>query len=136
MSETGLVAYCATEDAQGLTGSVAIGEGETFDVGGALEEGDGTIVVVAHSEHDRALGMFEGMKRTDVPNGAEPVNPEDLPEEEIDATRAAADEASKLGLDLREIDGSGAGGRITIDDVRKAGDQPTAGAAGDDGEES
>ena len=44
------------------------------------------------------------------------------PQEEIDATDAARRKARDLGVDLREVQGSGAEGRITVDDVRERGE--------------
>jgi pyruvate/2-oxoglutarate dehydrogenase complex dihydrolipoamide acyltransferase (E2) component len=41
-------------------------------------------------------------------------------EEEPDATDAAMQKAEQLGVDLSEIEGSGAGGRITVKDVMSA----------------
>ena len=41
-------------------------------------------------------------------------------EEEPDATDAARQKAEQLGVDLSEIEGSGAGGRITVKDVASA----------------
>ena len=41
-------------------------------------------------------------------------------EEEPDATDAAKQKAEQLGVDLSEIEGSGAGGRITVRDVISA----------------
>jgi pyruvate/2-oxoglutarate dehydrogenase complex dihydrolipoamide acyltransferase (E2) component len=41
-------------------------------------------------------------------------------EEEPDATDAARQKAEQLGVDLSEIEGSGAGGRITVKDVVQA----------------
>lgn len=42
--------------------------------------------------------------------------------EEIEATDAARRKARELGVNLREVRGSGPGGRITVDDVRKKGE--------------
>lgn len=42
--------------------------------------------------------------------------------EEIEATDAARRKARELGVNLREVRGSGTGGRITVDDVRKKGE--------------
>ena len=41
-------------------------------------------------------------------------------EEEPDATHAARQKAEQLGVNLSEIEGSGAGGRITVKDVVSA----------------
>lgn len=44
------------------------------------------------------------------------------PQGEIDATDAARRKARDLGVDLREVQGSGSEGRITVDDVRERGE--------------
>jgi pyruvate/2-oxoglutarate dehydrogenase complex dihydrolipoamide acyltransferase (E2) component len=44
-------------------------------------------------------------------------------EEEPDVTDAARQKAEQLGVDLSQIEGSGAGGRITVKDVVSAGNQ-------------
>jgi pyruvate/2-oxoglutarate dehydrogenase complex dihydrolipoamide acyltransferase (E2) component len=44
-------------------------------------------------------------------------------EEEPDATEAARQRAEQLGVDLSQVQGSGAGGRITIKDVQSAAKQ-------------
>jgi pyruvate/2-oxoglutarate dehydrogenase complex dihydrolipoamide acyltransferase (E2) component len=44
-------------------------------------------------------------------------------EEEPDATEAARQKADELGVDLSQVKGSGAGGRITIKDVQSAAKQ-------------
>ena len=41
-------------------------------------------------------------------------------QEELDATHAARQKAEQLGVDLSEVEGSGAGGRITVKDVVQA----------------
>jgi pyruvate/2-oxoglutarate dehydrogenase complex dihydrolipoamide acyltransferase (E2) component len=43
-------------------------------------------------------------------------------QEEIEATDAARRKARELGVNLREVQGSGTGGRVTVDDVRKKGE--------------
>ncbi len=43
-------------------------------------------------------------------------------QEEIEATDAARRKARELGVNLREVRGSGPGGRIRVDDVRKKGE--------------
>ena len=42
--------------------------------------------------------------------------------EQIKATGAARRKAEELGVDLAEIEGSGADGQITVEDVRKKGE--------------
>jgi pyruvate/2-oxoglutarate dehydrogenase complex dihydrolipoamide acyltransferase (E2) component len=44
------------------------------------------------------------------------------PREDVGATDAARRKARELGVDLREVRGSGSGGRITVDDVRRRGE--------------
>jgi pyruvate/2-oxoglutarate dehydrogenase complex dihydrolipoamide acyltransferase (E2) component len=41
-------------------------------------------------------------------------------EEGVDATGAARQRAEELGVDLSQVEGSGAGGRITVKDVMSA----------------
>jgi pyruvate/2-oxoglutarate dehydrogenase complex dihydrolipoamide acyltransferase (E2) component len=41
---------------------------------------------------------------------------------EVNATEAARHTARELGVDLTEVDGTGSGGQITVDDVRRKGD--------------
>jgi len=41
---------------------------------------------------------------------------------EVKATEAARRTARELGVDLTEVDGTGSGGEITVDDVRRKGD--------------
>ena len=54
-------------------------------------------------------------------NGGSPAGPrEEI--EEIEATDAARRKARELGVDLGEVRGSGADGRITVDDVRRKGE--------------
>lgn len=48
--------------------------------------------------------------------------PDDSAAEEIKATAAARRKAQDLGVDLTSVDGTGADGQITVDDVRKKGD--------------
>lgn len=44
------------------------------------------------------------------------------PKDDVEATDAARRKARELGVDLREVRGSGPGGRIRIDDVRRRGE--------------
>lgn len=44
-------------------GSVSIGDGETFDVGAALDEGNGTIRVEEGSAEERALADYPVLAR-------------------------------------------------------------------------
>jgi pyruvate/2-oxoglutarate dehydrogenase complex dihydrolipoamide acyltransferase (E2) component len=51
----------------------------------------------------------------DTDNGA--------PEADYDATEAAMRHAEELGVDLSELEGSGAEGRITVHDVKRAAEE-------------
>lgn len=121
-----LAAFAVAGD-EPIAGSVVVGgEGETFDVGEALEEGDGTIVVVAGSNLEHSLNGFAGLKREKVPEGAQPVNADEAPPPEVKASDAAKRKASELNVDLSTVDGSGSNGAITVKDVEEAAD-PAAG---------
>lgn len=52
-------------------------------------------------------------------NGGSSAN---VAQDEVDATDAARRKARELGVDLREVRGSGPGGRVQIDDVRRSGE--------------
>jgi pyruvate/2-oxoglutarate dehydrogenase complex dihydrolipoamide acyltransferase (E2) component len=43
--------------------------------------------------------------------------------EKLNATEAAIRQASELGVDLEELEGSGAEGRITVKDVKQAAEE-------------
>ena len=71
-----------------------------------------------HAYPDKKVGPAEEI----IPD-ASPVKeiPEAFPgKESIDATQAAIDLAEAEGIDLSGVSGTGAGGRITLNDVRKA----------------
>jgi polyhydroxyalkanoic acid synthase PhaR subunit len=61
---------------------------------------------------DRILAALEGGFAT---NGT--------PEAEIKATDAARRKAAELGVDLAEVEGTGADGQITVEDVRRKGER-------------
>jgi hypothetical protein len=67
---------------------------------------------------DRLLSALESGSAT---NGAAPA-PDGAREGQIKATDAARRKAEQLGVDLAEVDGTGAGGQITVEDVRRKGD--------------
>jgi pyruvate dehydrogenase E2 component (dihydrolipoamide acetyltransferase) len=50
---------------------------------------------------------------------AEPGQSSDTGEESIKATPTARQRAEELGVDLREVEGTGSGGQITVGDVKK-----------------
>lgn len=115
------VAFQARElDGEPISGgSVAIGDGETLDVAAALEEGNGTITVDADSAEAHALSTYPGVKRVAVPEDAQDDDDEAAPR----VSRAAADKAAKLGVDLNEVEGTGAGGAITVGDVERTAEE-------------
>ena len=64
---------------------------------------------------DRVLAALDAS----IDYGARPVGPG----ENVEATDAARRTAEELGISLQDIRGSGAGGRITVDDVRRKGER-------------
>jgi pyruvate/2-oxoglutarate dehydrogenase complex dihydrolipoamide acyltransferase (E2) component len=113
-----LVAY-ATRDDEAIAGSVSVGDGEAFDIGAALEEGEGTITVVAGSLLERSLDGVPALERVTVPEGAEAVNAEEAEGTAPDATDAAVRKAAELDVDLAEVTGTGADGAIKVTDVEE-----------------
>ncbi len=71
---------------------------------------------------DRLLAALENINS---PNGAqaapqaEAAPQESAPQEEIRATAAARRKAQELGVELAEVEGTGANGQVTVDDVRR-----------------
>lgn len=123
------VAYAARdENAEDLGGSIFVNDEKTIDVAQELDEGEGVIVVAAGSPEARALGGFPALEQVSVPEGRELAGDEQEPAGP-NATDAALELAAEKGVDLGQVKGTGADGRITVDDVRAA--EPTA----DDGEE-
>lgn len=123
-----LTAFTARGEAS-IAGTVSVGDGETFDVGQALKEGEGTIVVLAGSRLEYALQGFDALKPTSVPEGAVAVNADEAKSGEttVKASKAAKNKAAKLGVDLSQVEGSGAGGAITVEDVEKAAEASNGG---------
>jgi pyruvate/2-oxoglutarate dehydrogenase complex dihydrolipoamide acyltransferase (E2) component len=120
------VAFAArSEELSG--GTVNYGDGSTFDVVAGLSQNGGVIVVDGDTPLAYALDGFPGLKRTAVPNGAESVEEGRGPREAPEATPAAARKAQELGVDLSEVEGSGADGKITADDVAKAAESAPTG---------
>jgi polyhydroxyalkanoic acid synthase PhaR subunit len=69
---------------------------------------------------DRLLSVLENGSASNgitapAPDGAQEVS-------QVKATDAARRKAQELGVDLDEVDGTGAGGQITVEDVRRKGD--------------
>jgi hypothetical protein len=66
---------------------------------------------------DRLLAALEN---TNSPNGAQAAPQAEPPqEEEIRATAAARRKAQELGVELAEVEGTGANGQVTVNDVRR-----------------
>ena len=68
------------------------------------------------------LDPGETSNRVDLSNPSDKALVEDgklvlITESKIDATDAAIERAAELGVDLRSVQGTGSGGRITLDDV-------------------
>jgi len=84
----------------------------------AVEEATGTKATLTASEAQNLTG--EPMESA----APAEVAPEAAPEEaEVDATPAAEAKAEELGVDLAEVEGSGADGRVTVGDVEAAADE-------------
>jgi hypothetical protein len=64
--ESKKAAFAALGD-EPIAGTVVVGDGETFDVGKALKEGGGKIVVDSGSELERSLVGYPGLES--VPAG-------------------------------------------------------------------
>lgn len=62
----------------------------------------------------------DGEARTDTATAE--AEPEAQEPESIKATDAARRRAEELGVDLREVEGTGSGGQVTVDDVKKKAD--------------
>jgi pyruvate/2-oxoglutarate dehydrogenase complex dihydrolipoamide acyltransferase (E2) component len=125
-----LAAFAARGD-EPIAGTVAVGDGETFDVGEALDDGSGVIVVVSGSRLEYALSYYPALESVKVPDGAEPINADDVAPQ-VRASQAARDRAAELGVDLSEVEGTGASGAIKVSDVEDAAE---AAGAGTDSEE-
>ena len=68
---------------------------------------------------DRLLSALESGSAS---NGTVAPAPDGAQEEQVRATDAARRKAEELGVDLRQVQGTGAGGQITVEDVRRKGD--------------
>lgn len=97
-------------------GLLAVGDGD-FNVGDALEEGDGTIVVYQHdSRLVDLLEAYPALKRVSAPRGAEAINP---------YGRRTHDDL-KLLASLRDLEGLGHASRDRLADVLLAHDAELA----------
>jgi len=68
---------------------------------------------------DRLLAAFEGAQNSGVAEAVAETNGSTI---EVSATDAARRKARELGVDLAEVEGTGNGGQITVEDVRRKGD--------------
>jgi pyruvate/2-oxoglutarate dehydrogenase complex dihydrolipoamide acyltransferase (E2) component len=94
-------------------------------VAGQAQEAAGQVGQVAQGVQDtagRAAGQAQEAVGGAAQQAQETVGGGDQ-EEEPDATEAARQKADELGVDLSQVEGSGAGGRITIKDVQSAAKQ-------------
>lgn len=74
------VAFRLTKDAEKAKfsgGSVSVGDGETFDIGAALQEGNGTIRVDEGSAEERALNDHPALARGEAEKPAGKPAPKD-----------------------------------------------------------
>lgn len=129
--ETKQAAFAARGD-EPIAGTVVVGDGETFNVGEALEEGDGVIVVVSGGALERSLGGFSGLETVKVPDGAEAIDAAEEKVVDVKASQAAKNKAAELGVDLATVEGSGSKGAITVEDVEKASAGESSSVAGDE----
>ena len=68
---------------------------------------------------DRLLAALEGAQNGEVTEAVAETNGSAT---EVSATDAARRKARELGVDLSEVEGTGNGGQITVEDVRRKGD--------------
>jgi pyruvate/2-oxoglutarate dehydrogenase complex dihydrolipoamide acyltransferase (E2) component len=100
------------QEAAGQVGQVAQGVQDTAGrAAGQAQEAVGG----AAQQAQEAAGQATQQAQEAVGGGGQ--------EEEPDATEAARQKADELGVDLSQVKGSGAGGRITIKDVQSAAKQ-------------
>ena len=96
----------------------------------ALESGNTQDALAAQALYAEALGDDEAPEVELGPIKVDPV-PADLQEEDedLDATAAAEALAEAEGVDLSEVEGSGADGRILVSDVQAEVDAENEGLA-------
>jgi len=82
----------------------------------AIEQNPG-LLDAALSEASRAVGELEGGTAQDA---ADETGRAEQSDTGVEATDAARRKAGELGVDLSQIEGSGAGGRILVRDVKEA----------------
>jgi hypothetical protein len=81
---------------------------------GAAQQAQDTAVGAAQQAQG-AVGQVAGLAGQ---AGQAQTGPQGGGQEELNATEAARRKAEELGIDLYQIEGSGSGGRITVDDVK------------------
>ncbi len=93
---------------------------------GAVGAGEGREAVpVTAPAGPQALAVAEGTPA--APGGSEPGRPAEAPpERRLKVTPLAARLAAEKGVDLRQVQGTGPGGRITRDDILQAAERPAA----------
>jgi pyruvate/2-oxoglutarate dehydrogenase complex dihydrolipoamide acyltransferase (E2) component len=106
----------ALQQAQEAVGQVA---GQAQEAAGKVTEQVGQVAQGVQVTAGRAAGQAQeaagGVAQQAAGGGGQ--------EEEPDATEGARQKADELGVDLSQVQGSGAGGRITIKDVQSAAKQ-------------
>lgn len=117
-------------------GSVNVGNGETLNLGEALDEGiveftvgdatvevaspAGEIVVEAGSAAEEALRAHPAFKSTKAPDVEPPPPSFDSDRYTSAAASEKAAAAAEAGVDVDAIVGTGADGKVKVDDVEKA----------------
>lgn len=86
---------------------VSSSHAEDIHTGASFAPGEVAVGVDPEDPHDAAL--IEDGRLVEV-----------IPSEPVKASEAAEKAAAELGVDLAEVQGTGAGGGITVDDVKKA----------------
>jgi pyruvate/2-oxoglutarate dehydrogenase complex dihydrolipoamide acyltransferase (E2) component len=102
----------AAQEAVGEDGAVSQMAGDVGDATQQVGEATGRVT-------EEAPGAAVGQVAGQVGQSAQEA-PEEAQEGEVKATPSAERLAQELGVDLSQVEGSGAGGRITVRDVRSA----------------
>ncbi len=111
--EYGYAKPATAEEVEGLDRRISAIDGRIDRVEGKLDQ------LLAAIEGISANGSAAGTNGTEAPEEVQPS--EESPQEEIKATNAARRKAQELGVDLSQVQGSGADGQITVGDVREKG---------------
>ncbi|HEX6711220.1 MAG TPA: E3 binding domain-containing protein, partial [Rubrobacter sp.] len=115
-----------TDTVENTTEQVTGGGGAGDAVGQVADQATGAVGQVADQAGQAAQGAQDTAGQAagqaqDAAGGATEQAQDAA--EEVDATEAAKQKADELGVDLSQIEGSGAGGRITVKDVVSAANQ-------------